>query len=156
MSLRRRFTVAVAFGLAISACGAAVASVRPTAEITPSLYVATGGEPFQLFAAPHFPKLIWVTEQDYLSGLSWKGAGQATATATGTFHHEVCTPNCAEGPYRQYAIKLTAAHPEWCTVTLYNRQGVRSTRRAYVYDTITPRGTTGSLPYVPYFRHACS
>jgi hypothetical protein len=153
MSLRRGLMVVVAFGLAASACGAAAASAQPAARPKPSLYVATGGEPYQVFAAPHFPKVIWVSEHDALVGLTWKGAGQDTATATGIFNHDDCLPNCALGTYRHYAIKLTAAHPEWCRVKLDNRE---STRPVYVYDTITTRGTAGKLPVLPYFKRACS
>jgi hypothetical protein len=144
----------VALGLAANAGEAAAANAAGNPR--PGLYVSTGGEGGEVFAAGHFPRLIWVSEQDYLSGLSWKGAGRTTATATGTFNHDECLPNCAEGSYVRFAIRLTAADPEWCTVTLYSRQLVRSTRRAYVYDTITTRATSRRLPYVPSFRPACS
>jgi hypothetical protein len=160
MSLRRGLAVVVAFALAGSLCSAAAApvavsasaSAQPTAKPRPSLYVATGGEPYQVFAAPRFPKVIWVSEHDDLTGLTWKGAGQQTATATGIFNHDDCLPNCALGSYRHYAIKLTAADPEWCRVKLDNRE---SARPVYVYDTITTRGTAGRLPVWPYFKRAC-
>ena len=152
MSVRRCVTaVAVAFGLAVGACGAASAAAYKADNLKPGLYVFTGGEGGEVFAAAHFPRVIWVSDQDYLSGLSWR-----SGTATGTFNHDNCLPNCARGSYIGLAIRLTAADPEWCTVTLYNQELVRSTRRAYVYDTITARGTGRRLPYVPSFRSACS
>ncbi len=152
MSVRRCvMAVAVALGLAVGAGGAASASAHTADNHKPGLYVSTGGEGGEVFAARHFPRVIWVSEQDYLSGLSWR-----SGTATGIFNHDDCLPNCARGSYVGFAIRLTAADPEWCTVTLYNRELVRSTRRAYVYDTITARGTARRLPYVPSFRPACS
>jgi hypothetical protein len=150
MSVRCGVTaVAVAVGLAVGAGGAA--SAQTALNPKPALYVFTGGEGGEVFGAGHFPRVIWVSDQDFLSGLSWR-----SGTATGTFNHDDCLPNCARGSYIGFAIKLTAADPEWCTVTLYNRELVRSTRRAFVYDTIAARGTGRRLPYVPSFRHACT
>lgn len=135
-----------------------LAATTTTAPASPALYVSTGLMPGSLFAWPSFPARIRYDNHDFLAQLKWTRTSPASASGVGTFHVDMCNPDCAAGPYHRYRIVLTASRPESCTVRLYDlKTGAERTQQAYVYDMLKARTTSsGSPPLVPSFPPACS
>jgi hypothetical protein len=149
------FVVAV---LVVIGIGVGVlAATTTTAPASPSLYVSTGMMPGSLFAWPSFPARIWYDNHDFMAQLKWTRASPASASGVGTFHVDMCNPDCAAGSYHSYRIVLTASRPESCAVHLYDvSSGAKQTERAYVYVTLKARITSGGSPsFVPSFPPAC-
>ncbi len=135
----------------------AATSPPPTSSSAqPQLYVQTGVVLGELYATPHFPTSIEIDNHDVVTKLVWTSIGRSTAVAVGSYHVDTCTPNCAAGHYQSYAIRLSASHPEACTVKLYNpTTGSLRPRHAYVYDVLVAKVLAGRPPYVPSFPLAC-
>jgi hypothetical protein len=135
-----------------------LAATTTTAPASPSLYVSTGMMPGSLFAWPSFPARIWYDNHDFMAQLRWTRASPASASGVGTFHVDMCNPDCAAGSYHSYGTVLTASRPKSCAVHLYNvSTGVERTTQAYVYVMLKAQITSGSKPpLVPSFPLACS
>ncbi|MGA8745414.1 MAG: hypothetical protein WB507_06095 [Solirubrobacterales bacterium] len=52
-----------------------------------------------------------------LTGLKWSNWGQATTTASGTAHVNICRPDCAEGSYKDEPVSLTLTKISRCPTT---------------------------------------
>jgi hypothetical protein len=51
---------------------------------------------------------------EYVNKITWKAFGGTTATGTGTFVENTCTPNCAAGKFKDYPVTLTLSNPKPC------------------------------------------
>ena len=51
---------------------------------------------------------------EYVNKISWKTFGGATASGSGTFVANTCTPNCAAGKFKDYPVTLTLSEPKPC------------------------------------------
>ena len=89
--------------LLIATCLAALApagSVASAAGGTP-VYIATQCDSYQLM--PHAVTLACADDNLYVTRLKYTHYGQKTTTASGLFHENDCTPNCAAGHFHIYA-----------------------------------------------------
>lgn len=50
----------------------------------------------------------------YVDKIKWQTFGAATATGSGTYVENTCTPNCAAGKYKSYAVSLTLSNAKPC------------------------------------------
>jgi len=135
-----------------------LAATTTTAPASPSLYVSTGMMPGSLYAWPGFPARISYDNHDFMAQLRWTRASPASASGVGTFHVDMCSPDCAAGSYHSYGIALTASRPESCVVRLHDvSTGAERTQQAYVYVRLKAQIISGgSPPLVPSFPPACS
>ena len=78
----------------------------------------------------------------YVTGITWRGWGTGTAAGTGTAHADNCTPNCAQGTYRESPATITLTSPRrWRGDMAYSREMVSVPA---IHDRVTFR--TGLLP----------
>ena len=78
------------------------------------------------FKASSRPKQVVLTCGDAntaLSKLTWSSFGGASASATGTFEMNTCSPNCAAGKFVKYPVKVTASSTRACKggLRVYNK-----------------------------------
>lgn len=116
---------------------------------TPDLSVKTGYELGALYQHPNFPNKIGIDNHDYLSDLTWT-IGTDKATATGMLHQLDCVPDCADGTYETFPVRVVASQPQQCTVTVYPQgSDTGQARDAYVFSLFSVQALSGSpQPYL--------
>lgn len=50
----------------------------------------------------------------YVDKISWHSFGGGTATGSGTYVENTCTPDCAAGKYKSYPVSLTLSNAKPC------------------------------------------
>ncbi|MEU2827559.1 hypothetical protein ABZ667_02640 [Streptomyces lavendulae] len=76
--------------------------------------------------------------------LHWDSWGRRTATATGTDMVNECRPNCAEGRFRGYPVKVTLSEPDqWPTAPDLRR----FTKIRLVYPDTAPAPVAKDVTY---------
>jgi hypothetical protein len=102
-----KVTVLVAF-LAVPS----VALATSGASSSRSLAINCNQEQFK-------PKRITIACGDagiYLGKLKWSNWGSSSASATGTYNQNTCTPDCAAGHIKSYPVKVTLSKPKVCSI----------------------------------------
>lgn len=97
----------------VIACLAAVPSVALAAT------GSTSGKPFAIncFSTQFKPKKIVVACGDggtWLGKLRWSSWGATSATGSGVFNWNDCTPDCAQGQIKSGPVKVTLSNPKTC------------------------------------------
>jgi hypothetical protein len=78
----------------------------------------------------------------YVTGITWRDWATGTAAGAGTAHADDCTPNCAQGTYREFPATITLTSPRpWRGDMAYSRETVSVPA---IHDQVTFR--TGPLP----------
>jgi hypothetical protein len=95
-----------------------------TVGCTPPNGIAWINDCGPLVNEPHSLTLTCADANYQLARMSWRGLGNATATATGTARANDCTPNCAAGHFHSYPVTVRATRLTRCG-------------RARYYDRIT-------------------
>jgi len=65
------------------------------------------------------PKRITIACGDagiYLGKLKWSNWGSSSASATGTYNQNTCTPDCAAGHIKSFPVKVTLSKPKACSI----------------------------------------
>ncbi len=64
------------------------------------------------------PKTIVLTcalsDTDYIAHVKWTSFGGRSASGSGAFRANTCSPSCAAGRFRGYRVTLTATAPKPC------------------------------------------
>jgi hypothetical protein len=86
------------------------------------------------FKASSRPKQVVLTCGDAntaLTKLTWSSFGGASASATGTFEMNTCSPNCAAGKFVKYPVNVTATSTRACKggLRVYNKLTLQFTAR---------------------------
>jgi len=101
-----KITVAVA-------CLAAVPSVAFAAT------AGAGGKPYAINCSseqfkPHRITIACGDAGIWLSKLKWSRWNATSATGTGTYNQNNCTPDCASGHVKTYPVKVSLSKPKTC------------------------------------------
>jgi hypothetical protein len=95
------------------------------------------------------PALIFIgcaTSADYVSRLKWTSWTTTTATATALHNVDSCKPNCAQGTYSHFAVRVTLWDPGVVDgVLVFRRMSARPTTSVGSPETATvpPGPATG-------------
>ncbi len=121
-SLNRQFLVLTTLVAVMVTAGAMAASGAGTVKIT------------NCNKASSRPKQMTLTCGDgntALSGLRWSSFGGASASATGTFEMNTCTPDCAEGKVVRFPVSVKAYDTRSCKkgLNVYNKLTLKFTAR---------------------------
>jgi hypothetical protein len=76
----------------------------------------------------------------YVSHLRYKGYGHKTTTASGVFHENDCTPNCAAGKFLTYSGTIKFSDISRCGGRLYY------SRAEYSFEGPNGKGTSAVKP----------
>jgi hypothetical protein len=100
------------------------------------------------------PTLIFIgcaTSADYLSRLVWTDWTATSAIATALHNVDDCKPNCAQGGYLRFPVRVTLSGPQrQGALTVFHRISVIPTTSVGTAETATvPPGTGPVWGWVP-------
>jgi hypothetical protein len=100
------------------------------------------------------PALIFIgcaTSADYLSHLVWNNWTVTSATATAVHNVDDCRPNCAQGTYSHFPVRVTLSDPGIVAgLAVFGRISAIPTTSVGAPETATlPPGTAGAWGWVP-------
>lgn len=119
---------------------ATTAVALPSASAGPRVYLSGCTKPQY---APRVLILACADVNTYVQGLKWSHWNAATATATGTFVANTCTPNCVAGHYERYPASLVASKAKVCGAS----RRLQYTRVVVVLNGRRPAGMPRRTPY---------
>jgi hypothetical protein len=94
-------------------------------------------------ARPRSFVLTCADGNSYLTGLSWSNWGPSRARATGAERENGCTPNCAQGMFRSYPVRVVF----WRSEPVAHHPGeTYFTRITLVYPGARPPAYRGGKP----------
>ncbi|HTY29530.1 MAG TPA: hypothetical protein VMD51_15520 [Mycobacterium sp.] len=100
------------------------------------------------------PTLIFIgcaTSADYLSRLVWTDWTATSATAAAVHNVDNCKPDCAQGTYLRFPVRVTLSGPDrQAGVTIFHRISAIPTTTVGTAETATvPPGTGPDWGWVP-------
>jgi hypothetical protein len=86
---------------------------------------------------PHSIVVACADGNFFLSGLRWSRWDAGAAVGAGVGHQNLCTPSCAEGHFRRYAVAVRLFRPVACS-----KGGRLFTRLSWRFTKTKPPGAT--------------
>jgi hypothetical protein len=112
--MRRMLLIAIAVAALVASAGASASGGTP-------VYIATQCDTYAFM--PHAVTLACADDNLYVTRLEYKHYGQKTTTATGLFHSNDCTPNCAAGRFHAYTGTIVFRNLVRCKGKLFYALG---------------------------------